>query len=153
MKGIWLKRGILSALLLVAMGACSKVEERSSIPDYDVYIKTFGNDYITLRIAGNSLCYIPSANTIYPTNTKLGYGGVVIYRDMEEKIHACDLACPVEASRNIRVDVKMPFATCAVCGSKYDLTFGFAAPVEGPAKETLKKYNAIDNGSAIIVSY
>lgn len=144
---------MLSIGILMAMSACSEVEERSSIPDSQVYIKTFGNDYVTLRIAGNSVSYISSPTSVYPTNFKLGYGGVLIYRDMDEKIHACDLACPVEASRSILVNVKMPFATCPSCGSKFDLTFGFAAPCEGPAKETLKQYNAIDNGSAIIASY
>lgn len=139
------------ATLAMATG-CTEVEERSSIPDHEVYVKTFANDYTTLRIPGNSVSYIATPTSVYPTNFKLGFGGVLIYRDVEGKIHACDLACPVEASRGIRVDVKMPFATCPVCGSKFDLTFGFAAPCDGPAKETLKVYNAIDQGAAIIAS-
>ncbi|MBO4804876.1 MAG: hypothetical protein J5554_02410 [Paludibacteraceae bacterium] len=152
MKG-FLRRHQLLLLLLLTICSCTELEEKSSIPDHEVYIKTFGNDYTTLRIAGNSISYIPSQNSVYPTNFRFGFGGVLIYRDMEDKIHACDLACPVEATRNILVEVKMPFATCPSCGSKFDLTFGFASPCEGPAKETLKKYNAIDNGTAIIASY
>ncbi|MBP5455965.1 MAG: hypothetical protein J6Y37_05660 [Paludibacteraceae bacterium] len=149
----FLTRLKLMLLVLLTIGSCTKLEEKSSIPDHEVYIKTFGNDYITLKIAGNSVSYIPTSTSVYPTNFKFGFGGVLIYRDMEDKIHACDLACPVEATRTILVDVKMPFATCPSCGSKFDLTFGFAAPCEGPAKETLKKYNAIDNGTNIIASY
>lgn len=149
----FIRKHILLLIGLIAAGSCSDVEERSSIPDHEVNLKTFGNDYATLRITGNSVSYVASQTSLYPTNTRLGFGGVLIYRDYEGKINACDLACPVEAQRNILVNVKMPTATCPECGSKFDLSFGPAQPCGGPARETLKRYNAVDHGTYITVSY
>ncbi|HOI27721.1 MAG TPA: hypothetical protein PLN63_07865 [Paludibacteraceae bacterium] len=148
-------KALFASLLLVGivLSSCKEeVEEASSIPNCDVLIETNATDYVTLKIVNNYVTYVRSATALMPTNFELGYGGILIYRDQDDKIQGCDLACPVEASRSVLVDVKMPFATCPQCGSRFDLTFGFAAPCGGPAKETLKRYKAIDTGNKIVVS-
>jgi len=147
------KASITVALsFIIALLSCTEEETSTSIPNSDVYIKTNYNDYTTLKIINNSVSYIRSSTAVIPTNFRLGYGGVLIYRDLDGKIQGCDLSCPVEASRSVLLEIKMPYATCPQCGSKFDLSYGFAAPCGGPAKETLKKYKAVDNGSEVIVS-
>jgi len=41
------------------------------------------------------------------------------------------------------VNVKMPYAVCPKCNTKYDLTFGFCSPVSGPGKFPLKIYQSV----------
>jgi hypothetical protein len=134
--------------------SCKK-EIRSSIPESEVYIETSPSEYAKLRNSNSSVSYIPISGATVPINFKYGYGGVLIYRDLESKIRSCDLACPVEKSRTTRVEVSMPFALCPVCQSKYDLSYGFAAPVSGPAKESLHIYSNVyerTSPSRIVVS-
>ena len=134
--------------------SCSTREEDSSIPESRVYFKTGYDEYTRLLNPGSYLTFRVNDGNIYATNTYLGYGGIIIYRDFEGKIHSCDLSCPVEASRNVLVTVSSSLqATCDVCGSVFELGWGLATPSSGPAKETLKIYTHVtDNGSAIIVS-
>ena len=122
--------------------SCQK-EQRSSIPSCEVYIETSPSEYVKLLTPNSAVSYIYTPGMSVPTNFRFGYGGVLIYRDLDGKIRSCDLACPVEASRTVRVDVRMPRAVCPVCRSEFDLSWGFAAPVAGPAKETLRVYDNV----------
>ena len=122
--------------------SCQK-ELRSSIPSCEVYIETTVSEYAKLQTPNSSVSYIYTPGMSVPSNYRFGYGGVLIYRDLDGKVRSCDLACPVEASRTVRVEVRMPYAVCPVCGSKYDLSWGFVAPVAGPAKEALRIYDNI----------
>ena len=136
--------------------SCEK-EIRSSIPSCEVYIEVslsnFPSDYAKLKNPNNAVSYIYTPGVSVPANFKYGYGGVLIYRDLENRIRSCDLSCPVEASRTIRVEVNMPFAVCPVCGSKFDLSYGFASPVSGSAKEPLHIYtHAYERATSIVVS-
>ena len=145
----------LSIILLFLSGfffSCKK-EIRSSIPNTEVYIETRPEEYARLRNPGSAVSYILTPGVPVPVNFKYGYGGVLIFRDLEGKVRSCDLACPVEASRTIRVNVNTSFATCPVCGSKFDLSYGFASPVGGPAKESLRIYsNVFERTNSIVVS-
>lgn len=144
---------IIPFILLSVLGACKVVEEDSSVPESRVYFKTTYDEYVKLGNSGTYLIFKPGEG-IYATNTYLGYGGLIVFRDFEGKIHCCDLSCPVEASRSTLVSVSASLqATCPVCGSVFDLGWGLCTPVSGPAKETLKIYtHAVDNGTSIIVS-
>ncbi len=142
----------LSIILLLSIlsFSCDK-EIRSSIPSCEVYIETSPSEYAKLRNPNNAVSYIPEGFVV--VSFKYGYGGVLIYRDLESKIRSCDLSCPVEASRTTRVTVNMPFAVCPVCDSKFDLSYGFASPVSGPAKESLHIYTHVyERTNSIVVS-
>ena len=128
-------------LSLLGSSFSCKEEIRSSIPDCKVYIETLPHEYNKLKNPNSAVLYVHAPGA--PVNFRYGYGGVLIYRDLESKIRSCDLACPVEASYAIRVDVNMPFAVCPKCNSKFDLSYGFAAPVSGPAKESLRIYHNV----------
>ncbi len=129
--------------------SCEKKRD-SSIPDYDVHIETTPSEYAILSIPGNFVIYTP--DVLVAANSRFGYGGVLLYRDLEGKIRACDLACPVEALPSVRVDVKMPYAECPVCGSRFDLSWGLAVPIAGPARESLRSYHANERTNSIVVS-
>ena len=146
-------RKIIVLLFLSGILFSCKKEIRSSIPNYEVYIETSPSEYAHLSTSGSAFSYVRTPGVPAPVNFRYGYGGVLIYRDLERKIRSCDLACPVEASRTIRVEVDMPFAVCPVCNSKFDLSYGFASPIAGPAKESLHIYsNVFERANSIVVS-
>jgi nitrite reductase/ring-hydroxylating ferredoxin subunit len=143
----------LSVILLFLSGfffSCKK-EIRSSIPNAEVYIETSPSEFAKLRNPNSAVSYIPG--DLRPINFRFGFGGVLIFRDLDGRVRSCDLACPVEASRTIRVEVKMPYAVCPVCHSEFDLSWGFASPKSGPAKEPLRLYNNVfERATSIVVS-
>lgn len=69
----------------------------------------------------------------------IGYGGVVVYIDIEGNYNAWDLACPYCAARGKRSPCAIDgiFAICPACGEKYDLGSGTAAPQKGIASDCL----------------
>ncbi len=150
MKKITIRLSILLFLAGFSFSCEKKID--SSIPDYEVYIETNPKQYAELRIPGRAVECVYTPGVPVPANFRFGYGGVLIYRDLEGRIRSCDLACPVEAQANIRVKVTMPYAECPVCGSRFDLSWGFAAPVSGPAKESLRSYHASERANSIVVS-
>jgi len=151
-----MKKTIVHLFIILFFGALSfscKKEIRSSIPSSEVYIETSPSEYAKLRSPNNAVSYIYTPGVPSPASFKYGYGGVLIYRDLESRIRSCDLACPVEASRTVRVEVNMPFAVCPVCNSKFDLSYGLASPVAGQAKETLYIYTHVyERANSIVVS-
>lgn len=139
------------ALLLLAISSCHD-EEENVIPNRKVNVTTTYNDFMQLRNAGSHVEY--RFGNFYPAGTLLGFGGILIFRDYDNKLHAADLACPVEANENVTVNIEMPYATCPKCNTKYDLTFGFCTPVSGPGKHALKIYESVfERGDYIIVRY
>lgn len=137
--------------LILLSASCSK-EEMNPIPECRVNLRTPYADYVSLQNPGTYKVY-EQDGSIYAVNTQLGFGGVLVFRDLENRLRACDLACPVEARREVCVKVKMPYATCPVCKTVYDLSYGFCVPVEGEGRFSLKIYNHIsDKGSYILVT-
>jgi len=142
----------LSIILLFLSGlffSCEK-EIRSSIPDFEVFIETSPSEFAMLQTIMIPVTYTPDKPV--SATFRLGYGGVLIFRDFDKKVRSFDLACPVEVSRNTRVEIDMPFAVCPVCNSKFDLSWGFASPVAGPAKEPLRAYrNVFERANSYVV--
>lgn len=69
----------------------------------------------------------------YVANSYTGYGGVMLVCDPVNRVHAYDLACPVERTANIRIDFDNIdlVLRCNTCGSTYDVSTG--APMSGRA--------------------
>ena len=85
---------VLSFLLFCAsilFSGCTK-EEINPIPECRVNLRTPYVDYVSLKNPGTYKEYLPDG-TLYSLNTQLGFGGVLVFRDLENKLRACDLAC------------------------------------------------------------
>lgn len=83
----------------------------------------------------------------------IGYGGVVVYIDINGQYNAFDLACPNCAGRGRREPCYVDgiFATCPECGEQYDLGSGTAAPQKGLVKECLLRIPVNNNGGQLTI--
>ena len=137
------------ALSFIIFFSCK--DDESFVPNSEVYVKTRTSEYNELQIPNHAVVY--EYDGLYPSNFKLGYGGLAIFRDLEGKLSCCDLACPVEKSHMNPLKITMPYAICPLCGSKFDLSYSVGNAVEGEAKTPLRMYRNIrDTGEYIIVT-
>lgn len=130
----------LTIIFAISVSSCHD-EEEVTIPNRKVNITTPYSDFMKLRNAGSHVEY--TYGKFYAAGSQLGFGGIVIFRDYENKLHAADLACPVEADENVIINVDMPYAVCPKCKTKYDLTYGFCTPVSGEGKSALRIYQSV----------
>ena len=132
---------ILLAVLLVCFSLSCEDEIYSPIPYAQVYIE------LDLDFEDSDLM----AKSTYKTFTqprkgidRLGFGGILVINGFGINIvdlYAYDLACPIEANRNIKVkpDMDNGKATCPECKSIYNITNGTGRPESG-TKHGLKCY-------------
>lgn len=141
----------LIVLVLLLLPSCKEDETETSIGEYPVFLKTSYSEYQTLRTPNQ--CVVYPADRVYSTNFQLGYGGICLFRDIDNHLGCVDLACPYENLRTTTVVVKMPTASCPICGSQFDLTYGLGNVTKGPSTKRLKTYSKIvDYGDHIKVS-
>ena len=83
----------------------------------------------------------------------IGYGGVVVYIDINGKYNAWDLACPYCAARGKRSPCAISgiMAHCHECDEQYDIGSGTAAPQRGVAKEYLLRIPVLDNDGKLTI--
>ncbi len=74
-------------------------------------------------------------------NEYTGFGGLLIFRSVEGKIFAYDLACPHEDDKNTLVEPRNNgTAYCNKCGTTYITMFGEGTVDSGVSEESLQKY-------------
>lgn len=126
----------------IAAISCQSVDDHR-IPPAPVHISfpTVG-DWNVYGVAGalSSRKFIKSdhipVDFPYADAAATGFGGVLLVSDFDGNYRAYDLACPVEAKRDVRIDVdrEMNVGECPVCHSTYDV-FRFGNPLSGEAAE------------------
>lgn len=144
---------LLSALLLsTTLLSCEEVDDER-IPPYPVYIQFQTQaDWNVYGVTGacDYKYFIKEdrtpANFPWTALTETGFGGVLLVTDIHGNPHAFDLACPIEAQKNVRVrvDTDIQKARCPKCGSVYDIFTNYGLPIEGEAaqkKYSLRHYN------------
>ena len=138
----------LTALLF--LGCKDHNSLQSSVPRYPVnvtidtrsgvfvhFLPTALNTYVQVDAAG----YHYHDEVVQPLSVldAYGYGGVVVYIDINGNYNAFDMACPYCAERALLRPCLIDgiFAKCPECGEEYDLGSGTAAPQRGIARESL----------------
>ena len=158
-NGIFL---FVTGILLLIFSACESVDQQR-IPNLPVNISLadagIWNSY-GVSGYGMSRNFILNPSGIsspigfsYSATSATGFGGVLLISGLDLIPLAYDLACPVERNPKIlvAVDPETYFAVCKECGSVYDVTLAYGAPVAGPAasgkyKYELKAYHCIPSG-------
>ena len=147
MRKYWI--GILSLLLLTS---CH--EDKTSIPDYAVYIdRNLDLDAIELRTIGNGM-EITEENK--KTREYVGFGGILLFHGYDDEIYAFDMACPYEVRREVKVhfdnNITPGYVKCESCGSTYNVGYGSGNRIDGPGNEGLKRYNVVLSGNSLKVT-
>lgn len=154
---------ILFALLVMVMaGACEHIDNKA-IPRFTVRIDLGGYAmWNTYGVGGmgeyrifNRDKRIPS-NFPYDVNTYTGYGGVLLMMGIDGPM-AYDLACPVEASREIvlSIDNSNFDAVCPRCGSHFNPLTGNGGPLSGVAitnKVGMRQYHVTPSNGGYFIS-
>lgn len=138
------------ALLALCFASCND-NVQSSIPDYPVNLQlNLTSTYPTFRNSYNkSLIFLKGVSI----TDRVGFGGILVYTGFDGTYYAFDMACPYEAKSTIRVypnDIGQ--AICEKCGSVFSLGYGIGDPQSGPAKETLKRYQASLSGDILYIT-
>ena len=143
----------LLAIVGIAAGGCNDTFE-SSLPEVTVRFtcSLAQAPYYRLTTPGQFLKV-----TENPNHLPVGYGGIIIgqsiYSDGNDYV-AFDAACPVEARRDVSVEVQddgLGTAICPTCHTQYNLSLS-GAPVEGEGTEYLKHYSVSVSGTTLIVT-
>ena len=123
----------------------------SSIPDFPVYLElNLTSSYPTFRNSYNKFLIFEKG--VFVTD-RIGYGGILVYTDLNGEYCAFDLSCPYEAKTNVRiVPNNTGQAVCEGCGSVFDLTSGIGNPISGKTKEMLKRYKATLSGDVLYIT-
>lgn len=134
----------LSTIILgLILSSCSPIQ-KSSIPNLPVFYEVFFDS-----AEGRAL--LPPGGIITLTTAKLeaqrlGFAGLIVVHSLDQEggFHAFDIACPVEAQRNVRLQISDTYeAVCPMCKSHYTLLHSSGAPVSGPSREALLRYHVI----------
>jgi len=129
-----------SLLLLLLSSSCDKVQD-SQVPNVP-FSFTINLDVVNqLRIPGNSM-FFPGA----------GYGGVIVYCELENSYYAYDATCTHEISQTCKVKNEGVLGTCSCCKSEFIL-IGGAFPSSGPAAAPLRQYNVSIVNSSLLRVY
>lgn len=129
--------------MVVALSSCEKVDSHRLPPaNVNLLFNTIGDWQIYgVSGAGQTRDYIRSegipAGYPYKMSEYTGFGGVMIVCDPNGEYIAYDLACPVEKTPDVRIEVDnnstlAGIAKCPKCGSTYNL-FSQGVPMSGEA--------------------
>lgn len=166
-----MKKSAAGALLLAAIvgfisGGCHTVDDdRIPVMPVNIVFYTVA-DWNIYGVAG-ALDYKyfireqrKPANFPYTAMTYTGFGGILLLSDVMGNAQAYDLSCPVEADKNVRVQIDDEMlAHCPKCGSTYDVFSLQGNPVSGRAAELgygMRHYHVApgrDGAAYMVVSY
>lgn len=118
---------IFISLVILFFLSCDD-EQFSAIPYVPVSFTVNLNIVNALTVPGNSV-YFAGA----------GYGGIIIYCEMQGSYYAFDAACTYEVNPSCKVEPKNVLGSCPCCKSQFIL-LGGSAPSKGPAAAPLKQY-------------
>jgi nitrite reductase/ring-hydroxylating ferredoxin subunit len=163
MQRSWGIKLIGACLAAILVTACKDQNSfQSSVPRYPVSVTINTNSgefvhfnypysYVLVDAAG----YHFNGHVVQPLTVMdaYGYGGVVVYIDVNGTYNAFDMACPYCAGRALLRPclINGIFAKCPECGEEYDLGSGTAAPQNGVARESLLRLQVNNSGGQIIV--
>nr|WP_321374025.1 hypothetical protein [uncultured Bacteroides sp.] len=136
-----MKKLILFISLLFGTVSCGDSFE-SSIPDvgrFGFEVNLLQAQFQSIQSQGNFVLVLKNEHNVKP-----GFGGLIIGNSYYNGYCAYDAACPVEASRDVIVELTndgLGKAVCPKCGTIYDLN-NYGAP-NGVGTEYLKDYRVI----------
>ena len=104
-------------------------------------------EYPTFRYNTTDTLVFTKPRLGHELTDRLGFGGILVVIGFD-KYYAYDLCCPYEADPNIRVHPQENGeAVCKVCGSTFQLLYGYGSVMKGPSKWSLKPYPVVESNT------
>lgn len=126
----------LIAFTFLMYSSCDEID--SEIPDVWVGLNIDLGLWNDLTVPGNS---------VYFANA--GFGGVIVYCEIEGSYYAFDAACTNEINPTCRVVNEGAIGGCTCCESEFIFIGG--TPTKGPAAAPLKQYKTSLSGNILRV--
>lgn len=135
---------IILLLLAVLLTACKDANIQSPVPQAAVYLDIdIAREYpgFVPESPCQSLSF-PRYGSIVYERDRLGYGGVVVWIDVEGHYCAADMCCPkcLSPRQPVEVPNNGSVATCPICGEEFTLITQYGMPTKGICKDILKPY-------------
>ncbi|WP_298649239.1 hypothetical protein [uncultured Proteiniphilum sp.] len=147
------------SLIILILVSCGEEASRQTVPFAAVNFRVDLSGYDRVLNSPHSYKIFTEDERRLPSD-RFGYAGVLVISDATGILHAFDLCCPHEDSKQAVVvpgyagegyDGKVK---CNSCGSVFVTMFGLGSVEAGPSTETLQRYNVIllQDGSYRIVN-
>lgn len=112
---------------------------RTPIPDVPVRL-----EFSITAVAPELFSFNGFKEFTIPQNVSqyLGYGGILVIHNIDDKYFAFDMCCPYEVRPDVRVHCNgAGIAVCDSCQSSFYVGDGNGFPTAGKAKYPLKRYS------------
>lgn len=108
------------------------------------------NNYLVVDLDG---FHLNKEGTFLPRTEAeiVGYAGVVIYVDNNQRHSAFDLCCPKCLDKLHPCYIDGIFAVCPKCDEHYDLSWGLAFPSRNISRQPLRRYTTLYTGDQLSV--
>lgn len=128
---------ILFWIVLFSAASCVDQAPRFTVPYARVYFE------IDLNGRDSDLSFLDYKVFTHgrTVTEQTGYGGLLVFRAVEDNVFVYDLCCPYEDSKEVKVKPqKNGKAVCPKCGSVFVTMYGLGTPESGPSTEPLQRY-------------
>jgi hypothetical protein len=151
-------KSVVVVFLLIVM-SCGEESPRWTVPSAQVNFRVDPDGYDPVLKNPHSYKIFTESERRLPSD-RFGYAGVLVVSDATGVLHAFDLCCPHEDSRQAVVVPDYEGkgyngkVKCASCGSVFVTLFGLGNVESGPSTEPLQRYNVIllQDGSSRVVN-
>lgn len=152
--------GIILFLIMLIVVSCGEEAPRQTVPFAPVNFRVDLRSYDAVLNNPHSYKIFTEEERRLPSD-RFGYAGVLVVSDARGDLHAFDLCCPYEGSRQIAVTPGYEGdggyngkVKCVSCGSVFVTMFGLGSVESGPSTEPLQRYNVmlLQDGSYRIVN-
>lgn len=134
-----MKKALFISLLCLPWLLCSCYNNaNSNVPSYPVHLDLNITMQYPHFIVENGFQTMTVVKKRYDTDY-IGFGGVLVWINMESKYCAADMACPNCLQPQRPVEVDGLFAICPICHEAFDLST-YAFPTKGIADQPLRYY-------------
>lgn len=147
---------ILSVFAALLLGACKRY--KNDVPSYPVQMEmnllqypyvtrlVYGGSFQTVSITLYREYYLrhtfvnETIDVLRSEGSYVGYAGMLVWSDINNEFHACDLCCPHCLDRDMPVQVDGQLAICPKCGEEFNLALGYATPTKGITRQPLRPF-------------
>ncbi|WP_297086812.1 hypothetical protein [uncultured Draconibacterium sp.] len=131
-----IKQLFFLSLFFLMYSSCDEID--SEIPDVPVSLNIDLGIWNDLTVPGNSVFF-----------QNFGFGGIIVYCEIEGSYYAFDAACTNEINPSCKVANEGVVGKCSCCESEFIFIGG--TPTKGPAAAPLRQYKTSLSGNMLRV--